>query len=235
MDLIECKRYGINRHPWELSRVECVIKEVKKYHNGSKILDIGCGDSYLDYKLIDEIPEIEKVYGIDIHAKEEIKDGKYLVLNDYSKLKNKKFDTILMFDVLEHIEDDIDFLKKTVYPLLKDNGRIILTVPAYQSLFSKHDMELKHFRRYNVKMMKERCNKSKLKIIKYHYFYASLLPFRFITKLLNKDNKVNEWKYDEKHILTKFMRGILDIDYNICKKMNKLSFGLSLFIVLKKK
>ena len=73
---------------------------------GTKILDIGCGDSYLDYKLIDEIPEIDKVYGIDIYAENEIKDGKYLVLNDYSKLKNKKFDTILMFDVLEHIEDD---------------------------------------------------------------------------------------------------------------------------------
>ena len=235
MDLIECKRYGINRHPWELSRVECVIKEVKNYHKGTKILDIGCGDSYLDYKLIDEIPEINKVYGIDIHAKEEIKDGKYLVVNDYSKLKNKKFDTILMFDVLEHIENDIEFLNKTVYPLLKDGGRIILTVPAYQSLFSKHDMELKHFRRYNVKMIKSLCDKSRLKVIKYHYFYASLLPFRFITKLLNKDNKVNEWKYDEKHMLTKVMRSILDMDYNICKKMNKLSFGLSLFIVLEKK
>ena len=35
----------------------------------------------------------------------------------------------------------------------KDNGRIILTVPAYQSLFSKHDKELKHFRRYNKKII----------------------------------------------------------------------------------
>lgn len=235
MDLIECKRYGINRHPWELSRVECVINEVKKHHKGTKILDIGCGDSYLDYKLIDEIPEIDKVYGIDIHAKEEIKDGKYLVLNNYSKLKNKKFDTILMFDVLEHIEDDEEFLKKTVDPLLKDNGRIILTVPAYQSLFSKHDMELMHFRRYNVKMILNKCKKSKLKIINYHYFYASLLPFRWITKILNKDNKINEWKYDEKHILTRFIRFILDIDYNICKILGKLSFGLSLFVVLEKR
>lgn len=235
MDLIECKRYGINRHPWELSRVESVIKEVKKYHSGKKILDIGCGDSYLDYKLIDEMDEIEKIYGIDIHAKEEFIDGKYSVLNNYSKLKNKKFDTILMFDVLEHVKDDVDFIKNTVFPLLKDNGKIILTVPAYQSLFSKHDMELKHFRRYNVKMISDICNKSKLKILNYHYFYATLLPFRFITKLLNRDNKVNNWKYDEKNILTKIVRYILDMDYNICKKMNKLSFGLSLFIVLEKK
>lgn len=234
MDLIECKRQGINRHPWELSRVECVINEVKKYHKGNKILDIGCGDSYLDYKLIEEIPEIDKIYGIDIYVQNEINDGKYSVVNSYSKLKKNKFDTILMFDVLEHVEDDFEFIEKTVYPLLKDDGRIILTVPAYQSLFSKHDMELKHFRRYNVKMMIDRCKKTKLNIINYHYFYATLLPLRFITKLLNKDNKVNEWKYDENNLVTKIVRFILNIDYNICKKMNKLSCGLSLFILLEK-
>ena len=234
MDLIECKRYGIHRHPWELSRVECLIKEVIKFHKGHNVLDIGCGDSYLDYKLIEEVKDIKKIYGIDIHAEKEIHDGKYSIVNDYKKLKNKKFDTILMFDVLEHIEDDQDFLKNTVLPLLKDKGRIIITVPAYQSLFSKHDMELKHFRRYNISMMNEISSKLGFKTINYHYFYCTLLPFRALTKLFGGDNKINEWKYDDKHILTKFMTGFLNFDYNICKKMNKLSCGLSLFIVLEK-
>ena len=235
MDLIECKKTGINRHPWELSRVECLIKEVKKYYIGKNILDIGCGDSYLDYTLINEVKDIDKIYGIDIYAEEDIIDGKYIVINDYKKLNKKKFDTILMFDVLEHIEDDYDFMKNTVLPLLNDNGRIILTVPAYQALFSKHDKELRHYRIYDVKMFKKICNDIDLNILGHHYFYASLLPFRIITKLLNKDNKVNEWKYDDKNILTRFMKGILNLDYNICKKMNKLSFGLSLFIVLEKR
>jgi len=235
MDLIEYKNTNINRHPWELSRVECLIKEVKKYHNGKNILDIGCGDSYFDYRLMEEITDINKFYGIDIYAKDEIKDGKYIIINDYKKLKNKKFDTILMFDVLEHIKDDADFLKNTVIPLLNDDGKIIMTVPAYQSLFSKHDEELKHYRRYNIKMIRNASNKSGLKIINYHYFYASLVFVRIITKLLNKDNKVNEWNKDDRNIMTRFMRGVLNLDYSICKKMNKLSFGLSLFIVLEKK
>jgi len=234
MDLIEIKNKDINRHPWELSRVESLIKEIKKYHVGNKILDIGCGDSYFDYRLMDEIKDIDSFYGIDIYAKEEIKDGKYLVVNNYKKLKNKKFDTILMFDVLEHIEDDAEFLKNTVEPMLEDNGKIIMSVPAYQSLFSKHDEELRHYRRYNIKMIKDACMESSLKIIKYHYFYASLVPLRIISKLLNKDNKVNEWKKSQEHILTRFMKWLLNLDYTVCKKMNKLSFGLSLFIVLEK-
>lgn len=235
MDLIENKNsIDINRHPWELSRVSCLIKEVIKYHNDGNILDIGCGDCYFDYELMKQDINIDKFYGIDIYADKEIKNGKYNLVNNYKSLKNKKFDTVLMFDVLEHVEDDSDFLDKTVNPLLKDNGKIIMTVPAYQSLFSKHDEELKHYRRYNIKMIKEACKKANLKIVKYHYFYASLVLVRLITKLLNKDNKVNEWNKNEEHILTKFMKGVLNLDYYVCKKMNKLSFGLSLFIVLEK-
>ena len=239
MDLIENtntnKNTNINRHPWELSRVECLIKEIKNYHNGKNILDIGCGDSYLDYRLMNEINDIDKFYGIDIYAKEEFNDGKYFVVNNYNSLKNKFFDTILMFDVLEHVENDSDFLKNTVAPMLKDNGKIIMTVPAYQCLFSKHDEKLKHYRRYNIKMVKEACKKSDFNIINSHYFYASLFPLRLVSKLLNKDNKINEWKKDNNHILTIFMKSILNLDYTLCKKMNKLSFGLSLFIVLEKR
>lgn len=235
MDLIESKNSNINRHPWELSRVSCLIKEIKKYHHGGDILDVGCGDSYFDYKLMDDVKEIDSFYGIDIFASKEFKDGKYQVINDYKKIKKKKFDTILMFDVLEHIEHDSEFLEKTITPLLKANGKIIMTVPAYQSLYSLHDKELKHFRRYNIKMIKDVCNKSSFKIIKYHYFYASLVLIRILTKLLNKDNKVNEWDKNENNLITKFVKNVLNIDYFVCKKMNKLSFGLSLFIVLEKK
>lgn len=234
MDLIENTNTNINRHPWELSRVECLIKEIKNYHNGKNILDIGCGDSYLDYRLMNEINDIDKFYGIDIYAKEEFNDGKYFVVNNYENLKDKLFDTILMFDVLEHVENDSDFLKNTVAPMLKDNGKIIMTVPAYQCLFSKHDEKLKHYRRYNIRMIKEACEKSNFNIINSHYFYASLVPLRAISKLLNRDNKINEWKKDNNNILTKFMKSFLNLDYTLCKTMNKLSFGLTLFIVLEK-
>ena len=235
MDLIEIKNNNINRHPWELSRVECLINEIKKYNIGKNILDIGCGDAFFDYKLMDEIKDINNFYGIDIFSETEFKDGKYTLINDYKKIKNKKFDTILMFDVLEHVEDDVDFLENTVFPLLKDNGKVFMTVPAYQSLFSKHDQELKHYRRYNIKMIKNAVKKTNFKIIKYHYFYLSLLPLRILSKLLNRDDKVNEWKKNEKNSITKIVKKILNIDYFICKKMNKLSFGLSLFVVLEKK
>lgn len=234
MDLIE-KNNNENRHPWELSRVESLVKEINKYHTGGNILDIGCGDSYFDYQLLEKNQNIDKLYGIDIYTKDEFKDGKYIVTNNYDKLKNKKFDTIVILDVIEHIDNDYDFLENTVKPLLNKNGKIIITVPAYQFLFGKHDIELKHYRRYNHKMIKDICNKGSFKIKQTHYFYASLVLPRLIFKISNKDNKINNWKYNKNHWLTRLLKEFLNLDYLVCKKMNKLSFGLSLFIVLEQK
>ena len=89
MDLIECNNKNINRHPWELSRVNCLINEIITHHNGSDILDVGCGDSYFDYMLMNKIKNINKFYGIDIYAEKEIRNKNYFVVNDYKKLKNK--------------------------------------------------------------------------------------------------------------------------------------------------
>ena len=234
MDLIE-KNDNENRHPWELSRINSLVKEINKYHTKGDVLDIGCGDSFFDYQLLEKNKNINKLYGIDIYTKEEYTDHNYIVINNYDKLKNKKFDTIIMLDVIEHIEDDYDFLENTVKKLLKNDGKVIITVPAYQFLFGKHDIELKHFRRYNLKMIRKLCDKTSFKIKKAHYFYASLVLPRLMSKLLNKDDRINNWKYSKNHILTKLFEGILNLDYFICKKLNKLSFGLSLFVVIERK
>ena len=167
-----------------------------------------------------------------IYLKNKIDINKYYVVNDYSKLNNKKIDTIIMLDVLEHIENDDIFLKETVNKLLKSNGKIIITVPAHQFLYNKHDTFLKHYRRYNVKMIKELCHKTNYKIVNYHYFYFSLFIFRLLFR--NKCNEVNTWNYSEKAFITKFIRYFLNIDYMIGKLMRKLSIGLSLFVVLEK-
>ena len=231
MDLIE-QSDNVNRHPWELSRTDSLIKEIKRYHNKGLILDIGCGDSYFDLRLLNSNIDTPKLYGIDINLKKKIDINRYYVVNNYDKLNKKKFDTILMLDVLEHIEDDYSFLKDIVSTLLKDDGKIILTLPAHMFLYNKHDKELKHYRRYNVKMIKELCHMTNYKIINYHYFYFSLFIFRLVFR--NSGNEINNWRYKENSLITKIIRSILNIDYNICRLLSPCSNGLSLFVVLKK-
>ena len=232
MDLIEKKDNLVNRHPWELSRFDSLYKEIKKYYKEGDFLDIGCGDSFFDLKLLETDLNINKMIGIDIFL-DKCKSGKrYSTLNSYEKLKGKKFDTILMFDVLEHIEDDDKFIKDNLSKLIKDNSRIIMTIPAHQYLYSKHDEDLKHFRRYNKKMIRELCKNNHFKIVNYHYFYFSLYLYRLIFR--NSNNEINDWKNSEKSFKTKLYRFILNTDYKLCKLFGKISNGLSLFVVIEK-
>ena len=232
MDLIETTGSEI-RHPWELSRFNSLSNEIKKYHKEGTILDIGCGDSYFDRKLLKTNINIDEMYGIDIFLEKGFDEKNYHVVNDYEKLKDKKFNTIIMFDVLEHIEKDDEFLNNQVYELIKDDGKIIITVPAFHFLFSEHDNLLKHYRRYDKKMIKELIEKTDYKICNFHYFYFSLFMFRLIFR--NNSNNLNEWKHDEKSIITKFFVNALNIDYVLSKLFCKVVPGLSLFVVLEKK
>jgi SAM-dependent methyltransferase len=62
-------------------------------------------------------------------------------------------DVIVTHDVLEHIEDDraaVEDLRR----LVKDDGTVILSVPALPSLFGYHDEQLGHFRRYTRTMLR---------------------------------------------------------------------------------
>ena len=64
--------------------------------------------------------------------------------------KDKKFDTIVCFNVLEHIRYHKKAIKNT-FRLLKRKGKLILLVPAHEFLYSKFDKNLGHYRRYEKK------------------------------------------------------------------------------------
>jgi len=71
-------------------------------------------------------------------------------LQDFSA--EERFDSILYFDVLEHINDDA-LEVELAFSKLKPEGFMVILVPAHQSLFSPFDKEIGHFRRYDLKTL----------------------------------------------------------------------------------
>ena len=65
-----------------------------------------------------------------------------------------QFDTVVYIDVLEHIENDRNEMKRAA-ELLKPGGRVIILSPAHQFLFTPFDAGIGHFRRYNKQMLRE--------------------------------------------------------------------------------
>jgi cyclopropane fatty-acyl-phospholipid synthase-like methyltransferase len=75
------------------------------------------------------------------------------VCGTLSSLRDRKFDTIVYIDVLEHIEADQDELS-TAATMLNPGGRIVVLSPAHQSLYTPFDAAIGHFRRYDRSMLR---------------------------------------------------------------------------------
>jgi SAM-dependent methyltransferase len=105
---------------------------------------IDINETYIK-KLKDEYPPVIKVGFGDIEK------------NTFF-FKSRKFNTVICFNVLEHIKNHKKAVKN-MHDLLKREGRLILLVPAHKSLYSNFDRNLGHYRRYDkkglVKIMKD--------------------------------------------------------------------------------
>jgi 2-polyprenyl-3-methyl-5-hydroxy-6-metoxy-1,4-benzoquinol methylase len=82
------------------------------------------------------------------------------------------FDTVVLLDVLEHIEDDVGFLRR-LRACLKPGGRLVAKVPAGQWLYSPMDAAIGHFRRYSKKSLRRVLAAADLAAIEQRYFNAA--------------------------------------------------------------
>jgi SAM-dependent methyltransferase len=216
---------------WYKSRLNLldfiVRKKLKSLPND--ILEIGPG-------LGNNIKQLNKYGSLDVLEVEvnfikHLQDNFGNEINQiFTNLENikKEYDLIVMLDVLEHIELSREFMF-TLKDFLKEDGKIILSVPAYKFLYSSHDFELKHFRRYSWKTLKKDCEN-------YIFLYRTgfnflLLPFRVLQiKFFNNINSVSS----ENKFLESIFLYITVIESAI-RKLYNVKFGLSLFAVLGKK
>lgn len=135
------------------------------------ILEVGCGiGNFTDY-----LTKFGNVWAIDINREyvektEMLLAGKAEVgVGDIEKgkyfFKDKKFDSIVCLNVLEHIKNDNAAIEN-LYKLLKTGGKLILLVPAHQFLFSEIDRALNHFRRYNKQSIQKQMENTGFEIYK---------------------------------------------------------------------
>lgn len=99
--------------------------------------------------------------------------------------QDEQFDLICMFDVLEHIEEDVAALA-ALRQHLAPGGRMLITVPAYQWLWSAHDVFLHHKRRYTAHRLRKAFGNSGLQVDRISYFNTLLLPLAALGRLYDR-------------------------------------------------
>jgi len=97
------------------------------------------------------------------------------------------FDTVYALNVIEHIEDDVLALQNCK-KLLRPGGRLIILVPAYQTLYNRFDENLYHFRRYTRSSMKEVFIKNQIPVLAdFHFNFIGILGWVLSGSILRKE------------------------------------------------
>ena len=170
---------------WHVGRrfiLESVLKRFFK-HKDRKILDIGCGTGIN----LNWLKDFGDVVGVD-NNEEAIKFceryGK-ATLGSATKLpiSNESQDLITAFDILEHLKNDNEALQKW-HRVLKHNGYLFISVPAYQWLFGPHDKNLMHYRRYLLSNLVTILEKAGFKPLFASYFFTFTFPVFLIQRVL---------------------------------------------------
>ncbi|TAL51508.1 MAG: class I SAM-dependent methyltransferase [Chitinophagaceae bacterium] len=88
---------------------------------------------------------------------------------NYYRSLEKKFDSILLLNVIEHLQNDSAAIQNCLY-LLKPGGHLIVLAPAYQWLYCNFDKELGHHRRYTLKSMLLKFKTNDIQVVRKIYF-----------------------------------------------------------------
>lgn len=262
MDLVEVskkKNYeSISRHPWELARLNVITRLIRENLNHSSdvnIIDIGCGDTFVVEQLAKKYPQTS-FYAVDIAFTDEMIDHYRKKINlknvflyssteDISSIPDMKASLIILADVIEHIENDIEFISQLLKKkFITSQTLFLITVPAFQFLFCSHDKFLGHFRRYTNKSLKNNMASAGLNTMANGYFFFFLIPFRMAQvikeKLFNYDidkTYTGLVTWNGSRSTSNFFKKILILDFTISFSLQKIGIkipGLSNYAVCKK-
>ncbi|MEY2648594.1 MAG: hypothetical protein RL282_1307 [Bacteroidota bacterium] len=150
------------------------------------------------------------------------------------------FDAVCAFDVVEHVEDHAAAVAN-LFRVCKPGGKIFVTVPAFMSLWSNHDVVNHHFRRYTQQQLLElfEAHGGQLKRSTYFNFFLFIPIYgvRSLQKILKKKN-TDELKPDNEMIESGFINSIFHAIFSFERKLLKkinFPFGVSLLLIWEKK
>jgi SAM-dependent methyltransferase len=179
------------RHWWYRARrvvLQALIEREIALPKGARILEVGCGTGH-NLKMLERFGTVD---GIEIDAEARALAEKRLgrkissaPLPGLRRIPTAHYDLIAALDVVEHIDDDQAALAGLA-SRLKPGGKLLLTVPAHQWMWSTHDELNHHKRRYSKRQFAKLIEGSPLRLEKIGYFNSILFPLAVGARLAAK-------------------------------------------------
>ncbi len=237
LDLYEDLYIQEEKHWWHISKRIAVAQMLDAYVHTEKpkILDIGCGAG----KTMEMLSRFGTVWGLD-KSKAALSFCKkrgyfmHLVHGEAATtgFQDNFFDVITMLDVLEHTEENAT-LRETKR-ILKAGGLMIITVPAYQWLWSTWDEVLNHKKRYTKRSIETVVKKHGFTVLRSSYMYSFLVLPVYIFRKLKAMKKTYQSDFSTNPPLINLLFTLLSNIERFFVVKGWIPFGTSLMLVCKK-
>lgn len=148
------------------------------------VMDVGAGSGYFS-KHLAKRGLVDQAICVDIGYERDHDD----VVGD-AKIAFRKAPepcdagAVLFMDVLEHVEDDAGLLG-AYRDVVPRSATSIITVPAFQFMWSGHDVFLEHYRRYTVSSLTETIRRAGYEPLSVHYYYGLVFPLALVSRLMS--------------------------------------------------
>ena len=146
------------------------------------VLDVGAGSGFFSRYLISR-SLADEAWCVDINYPQEsdiVENGRNIHFR--RSVSNLSPDVVLLMDVLEHVDDDVGLLRETISNASSD-ATFLVSVPAFQFMWSGHDVFLEHKRRYTLRGIERVVESAGLRVQRGCYFYASIFPAAMAVRL----------------------------------------------------
>ncbi|MBI3814736.1 MAG: class I SAM-dependent methyltransferase [Nitrospinae bacterium] len=232
---------------WFRHRNNCIVSIVKFYppENNGTIFDIGGGNGFVSLGLANAGFDVALVEPGTVGASKAKNRGIKDVIcatTNIAKFKQHSLPAVGLFDVIEHIEDDITFLQ-AVRGLMKKKGRLYVTVPSYPFLWSAEDVSAGHFRRYTLEDISNVLKSAGFEVEFSSYIFRFLpipvfllrtLPYKLgLSKVERKNNTTSRDHAVKGGIWGNIINSLLQSEIDNLNNKKAMSFGGSCLIVAK--
>jgi SAM-dependent methyltransferase len=228
-------------HFWFQTRNQCIeylVNQFGEIHKPHTFLEIGCGTGSV-LKHLKNNTNLT-LSGAEIYltalryARKRLPNVNFFQANVLNLPFEAAYDYVAMFDVLEHIEEDI-LAMKNVNKTLLPGGIFFISVPQYSFMWSAADDEALHKRRYSKQELREKLETSGFKILYCGSYMFTLFPVMYLSRMLGKKRAGNYTELAISPVLNQLFKIISKIDIWLIRGGIKLPWGGSILCVAKKK
>lgn len=215
MDLLEAGRVDPTDHWYYQAKLAAIAEAVERLSPGVRsLLDVGAGSAFFTRALAERW-NLSSAIAVDPNYEvPRREDPPVTFLREYH---GPGADLLLFGDVLEHV-DRPEILLRSYVDCLETPATVVITVPAFPSLWSAHDEYLGHRRRYRLEELVDLARSEGLEVMEARYLFASIFPVAFVVRRLRRGGQPSSDMRPVPRPLNWLLRRILLLEHRLIRQ-----------------